>query len=162
MPDQLAYTSNKPFDPDHHLDGLFLVCSDGRFEAHVNDFREHLRQSLGLRKLDRYFVPGSQLQFVAGAAGHPSTDQATEYWAKFFIDNHVLHHVVIVGHELCAAYGAAPAYKNLSPAQLRQQQEAHLRQRRDLIQKDYPNVQIHLYYMKPRDGNSGVDFFSVT
>jgi hypothetical protein len=78
--DQPEYTSNKQFDPDHHLDGLFLVCSDGRFEEHANDFREHLRQTLGLRKLDRYFMPGSQLQFASAETGHPAADKATDYW----------------------------------------------------------------------------------
>src|ERR1700722_2763455 len=97
--EQAEYTSPRQFDPDHHLDGLFLVCSDGRFEDQVNDFREHLRKTLGLRRLDRYFMPGSQLQFVSSESGHPSVDQATAYWTKFFIDNHHLSHVVIVGHE---------------------------------------------------------------
>jgi|HubBroStandDraft_1064217.scaffolds.fasta_scaffold01246_11 hypothetical protein len=159
--DQPAYTSNKQFDPSHRLDGLFLVCSDGRFEEQVNDFREHLRRILGLRKLDRYFIPGSQLQFVSTEAGYPPADKATDYWARFFIDNHHLSHVVIVGHELCAAYQSAPAYQGFGPDRLRQQQETHLLRRRDLILRDYPNIRVHLYYMKPCDGNSGVDFFTV-
>jgi hypothetical protein len=158
---QAEYTSNKQFDPDHHLDGLFLVCSDGRFEEHVNDFREHLRRTLGLRKLDRYFMPGSQLQFVSAESGHPATDKATDYWTKFFIDNHHLSHVVIVGHELCAAYKSAPAYQGFGPDRLRQQQEQHLLHWRNLILQDYPHIRVHLFYMKPADDNSRVEFFSV-
>jgi hypothetical protein len=159
--EQPEYTSNKQFDPDHRLDGLFLVCSDGRFEEHVNDFREHLRKTLGLRRLDRYFMPGSQLQFASGETGHPSTDEATDYWTKFFIDNHHLTHVVIAGHELCAAYKSAPAYQGYGPDRLRQQQETHLRRWRERILRDYPNVRVHLYYMQPADGNSGVDFYPI-
>lgn len=161
IPDQPQYTSTKPFDIDHHLDGLFFVCSDGRFEEHVNDFREYLRQKLGIRRLDRYFIPGSQLQFVAQEVGYPPSDEATAFWNRFFIENHHLGYVVIVGHELCAAYKSAPAYQGFSPEQLREQQEKHLVRRGELIRAEYPNVRVHLYYMKPKSDHSAVEFFAV-
>jgi hypothetical protein len=160
--DQPVYTSNKQFDPGHHLDGLFLVCSDGRFEEQVNDFRGYLRNALRLQKLDRYFIPGSQLQFVSKEAGYrPDADAATDFWTKFFIDNHYLKHVVIVGHELCAAYTSAPKYRNSSPAELRRIQETDLRHRRDAIRFVYPLIDVHLYYMKPSDDRTKVEFFPV-
>jgi hypothetical protein len=148
-----------PFDADDHLDGLLLVCSDGRFEEHVDEFREYLRQSLGLRRLDRYFVPGSQLQFVSTEAGLPAADIATDYWAEFFINNHHLTHVVVVGHEHCAAYRSAPAYKGFPLDRLRHQQEEHLHHLRGLINQHHPRLQVHLFYMRPKDGGFGVDFF---
>ncbi|MBV9303784.1 MAG: hypothetical protein JOY62_09135 [Acidobacteriaceae bacterium] len=159
--DRPEFTSDKRFDADHHLDGLLVVCGDGRFEEQVNDFREHLRQKLGLRRLDRYFVPGSQLQFSASETGHPSTETATDYWTRFFIDKHHLAHVVIVGHELCAAYRSAPAYQNFGPDQLRAQQTRDLLQTRNLIRQNYPYLRVHLYYMKPKEDDSGVEFFFV-
>ena len=160
-PEQPHYTSDRPFDINDHFDGLFVVCSDGRFEEHVNDFREYLRKKLGIRRLDRYFIPGAQLQFVTEEAGYLSTDEATAFWSRFYIDNHHLSYVVIVGHELCAAYRLAPAYQGFSPEQLRERQEEHLRRRGELLRAEYPNVRVHLYYMKPKSDNSAVDFFVV-
>jgi hypothetical protein len=162
MSDRPAFTSHVPFDQDSHLDGLFVVCSDGRFERHVNEFREHLQTSLGLHKLDRYFVPGSQLHFVTGQVGYPDIGQATDFWARFFIDNHLLKHVVIVGHEMCAAYSNAPAFKNFGLDELRQRQYADLCTRRDKILQHYPKLGVHTYYMKPAEDQAAVDFFPVS
>jgi hypothetical protein len=161
MSEEPAYTSDIIFDPGSHLDGLVLVCSDGRFEKHVDEFRQHLLNTLGLRKIDRYFIPGSQLQFLSAEAGYPDADLTTGYWARFFIEKHHTGQVVIIGHEHCAAYTSAPAFKGFSAEQLRRQQEVDLKQIRASILQQFPRIRVHLYYMAPREDNSGVDFFNI-
>jgi hypothetical protein len=37
---------NRPVDGNDRLDGLMLVCNDGRFENHVDDFCSHLAHTL--------------------------------------------------------------------------------------------------------------------
>jgi hypothetical protein len=155
------YTSQHQFEADVRPDGLMLVCSDGRFESHVDDFRNHLRNSLSLQRMDRYFLPGAQLQFVSAAAGYTDTDLATSFWSRFLIDHHAIGAVVIIGHEQCAAYRFAPAYQNLDDDGLRQRQSMDLRQARDLMISEYPNVHVYLYYMRPTVDNAAVEFFAV-
>ena len=155
------YTSKIPFEADDHLDGLMLVCSDGRFENHVDDFRKYLVETMELRRLDRYFVPGAQLQFLSREAGYPDADLTTGFWARFFIDHHHTGKVIIIGHEHCAAYRFAPAYQKLSDDELRERQNTDLTLIRDFITDKYPSISVYIYYMRPTIKNNAVEFFRV-
>lgn len=139
------YTSKIPFEADDHLDGLMLVCSDGRFENHVDDFRKYLVETMELRRLDRYFVPGAQLQFLSREAGYPDADLTTGFGRASLSTGKV----IIIGHEHCAAYRFAPAYQNLSDDELRERQNTALTLIRDFITDKYPCISVHLYYMRP-------------
>jgi hypothetical protein len=155
------YTSKHPFEADSRLDGLMLVCSDGRFESHLADFRKHLMDTMGLRRVDRYFVPGAQLQFASAAAGYPDADAATGFWARFLIDHHHIGTIVIIGHEQCAAYRLARRYESFDDDALRQQQCADLQLARAIIINECTDVNVYLYYMRPSADDAAVEFFSI-
>src|SRR5262245_47401326 len=89
-----SFTSSRPWHPVG-VEALVVYCSDGRW---TEAFEEFARQSLRLRRYDRYVVPGGP-SCVTLRGYQP----AREY-LSFLVREHNLQRVVLIAHQGCAYF----------------------------------------------------------
>jgi hypothetical protein len=126
---------------------LVIACSDGRFEAALDEF---CARALGLTGYDRFFVPGG-IQILRLGSLLPKFEWAGRRFLRFLVDAHGLERVICVTHEGCAWYRKPP----WGPDAMLDLQS---RQRRDLTEviRDlgalWPALKVEGYHARPEGG----------
>ena len=129
---------------DQHATTLVIHCSDGRYQAHIDEF---LERSLKLESFDRLVVPGGP-QFLFAASYLPKFEWAGRKWVHFLAKHHDTQEVICIAHEDCGAY----KHLTLGPVTinaLKDRQMADLKRTPAVLQEMVPNVHVQLFYARP-------------
>ncbi len=133
----MDYQSPLGFE-DARIDAAAVLCADGRFGAHFDDF---LRNGLGLGRCDRICLPGGP----ASLAGRPDGDRILTQ-LKFLVDAHELSRVVLVAHQACAYYTHQLGVTD--PHKLEQTQHADLRLARGRVRDATGVDRVDLFFAR--------------
>jgi hypothetical protein len=121
---------------------LVVRCSDHRFRPGVRDFLEN-----GL-KLGEYYdqlvIPGGP-QCLTLVEYLPKFAWASGKWFRFLVDNHELKRLILIAHQDCAWYQGLPMHLH-SSSQPRERQEEDLRRAHRTLTKEFPELNVELYY----------------
>jgi len=122
---------------------LVVHCSDGRFQAH---FQEFLREKLGVEHYALIAVPGGA-QFLTMDAP-PRFSGVGWTWEKFMID--LLHpeRIILIAHEDCRWYRDRPS----GAAGLREREIADLHVVRAALAERFDCDGVELYYARLENG----------
>ena len=125
-----------------HTDILVVHCSDHRFQSGLRDFLDN-----GLRlngNYDLLALPGGP-QCLTLVEYLPKLSWAMGKWLRFLIDAHELKRIVLIAHQDCGWYKQLP-FHIFGVNDPRQHQEDDLRRVRQALAKDFPHLQVELYY----------------
>jgi hypothetical protein len=125
-----------------NTDVLVVHCGDHRFQACFHDF---LNQGLNLNgNYDLLVIPGGP-QSLTLAEYLPKFSWSSWRWFRFLVELHDLKRLVLIQHQDCAWYKTLPLHLHHSP-EPRQRQEQDLRRVTEALKKDFPELNVELYY----------------
>lgn len=121
---------------------LVVHCSDHRFQAGM---REFLNEGLKLgENYDLLALPGGP-QCLTLVEYLPKFAWASGRWFRFLVENHELNRLVLLAHQDCGWYKSLPLHLH-SSAEPRQRQEEDLRRAHRSLMREFPHLQVELYY----------------
>ncbi len=123
-------------------DVLVIHCSDHRFQAGLYEF---LNSGLKLgAKYDLLVIPGGP-QCLTLADYLPKFSWASREWFRFLLEAHAPKRIILIAHQDCGWYKSLPAFLH-SGSEPRQRQEEDLRRAREALTRDFPGLNVELYY----------------
>lgn len=138
------FTSSLPFDHTRTR-AAAIYCSDGRYNEQFDEF---LHTRLNLPCYDRLVVPGGPAALAGHMIAHRAEDELDDE-LRFLIQHHELNRVVLLAHAGCGFY-----LKKLmvTPATLRESQEADLHRAATRVRAMAANLQVEAYFAQVTDG----------
>lgn len=100
-PADCVYECRRRWDPAPY-DGLVVCCSDGRWGPAFDEF---CREGLGLRRYDRFTVPGGPAWLTLRHYSLMKPYDSARDQLPFLLRAHDVHRVVLLTHYGCAFYG---------------------------------------------------------
>jgi hypothetical protein len=124
-------------------DVLVVHCSDHRFQAGIYEF---LNLSLNLNEnYDLLAIPGGP-QCLTLAEYLPKFSWASWKWFRFLVEAHELKRMILIAHEDCGWYKQLP-FHIFGSSDPRQRQVEDLRRVKHALARDFPELQVELYYV---------------
>jgi hypothetical protein len=121
---------------------LVIHCGDYRFQA---GFHEFLNSRLNLNEnYDLMVIPGGPLSLTLFEY-LPKFSWASWKWLRFFVEKHGIKRLILIQHQDCGFYKTMPAHLHDS-GEPRERQEQDLRRAATTMKKDFPGLQVALYY----------------
>ncbi|HLY62510.1 MAG TPA: hypothetical protein VKV95_17350 [Terriglobia bacterium] len=121
---------------------LAVHCSDHRFQAGI---REFLNRGLNLgENFDLLIIPGGP-QCLTLVEYLPKFSWAGSRWFRYLLEHHELKRLILIAHQDCGWYKSLPLHLH-SSSNPRERQEQDLRRAHHSLMKDFPELQIELYY----------------
>jgi len=123
-------------------DVLVVHCSDHRFQAGLYEFL-----NLGLNLDENYdllAIPGGP-QCLTLVEYLPKFSWASRKWFRFLLEAHAPKKIILIAHQDCGWYKSLPFFLH-SATEPRQRQEEDLRRARNALTKDFPGLNVELYY----------------
>jgi hypothetical protein len=121
---------------------LVVHCSDHRIQAGI---REFLDRGLNLgENYDLLTIPGGP-QCLALVEYLPKFSWVGGRWFRYLVENHELRRLILIAHQDCGWYKSLPLHLHSSSIP-RERQEEDLRRAQRALMKDFPELQIELYY----------------
>jgi len=135
----------------HHCEAGVLTCIDFRFWEVVTEF---VKNELKIESFDFPSLPGS-------------TKPVNEVWdikvikdcVAVSVDLHQIKKFLIFDHQDCGAYGGSGKFPNQE-----EEREFHnekLREAKTVINQDFPELEVLLYYIKLNEEQTEVEFVKV-
>lgn len=132
---QVTYEASHP-----HV--LAVYCSDGRFTDAVEDLAKHL----GHERIDTLTLPGGPGLLNRWSAEYLESDMVTRA-AHFLIRGHHITEVLLLAHAGCGYYHTR--HGALGPEFVAEQQLTDLRTAAEELRKTFPQLTVHLYFVRP-------------
>jgi hypothetical protein len=132
---------------------LVVHCSDHRFQAGIREFLDR-----GLHLGDNYdllIIPGGP-QCLTLVEYLPKFSWVGGKWFRYLVEKHELKRLILIAHQECGWYRSLPLHLHTSTTP-RERQEEDLRRAHRALMKDFPELQVELYYA----GWDGADHVSV-
>jgi hypothetical protein len=123
-------------------DVLVVHCSDHRFQAGLYEFL-----NLGLNLDENYdllAIPGGP-QCLTLVEYLPKFSWASWKWFRFLVEAHAPRRVILIAHQDCGWYKSLPFFLHTS-SNPRHRQEEDLRRVRNALTKDFPGLNVELFY----------------
>ena len=125
-----------------HTDVLVVHCSDHRFQAGLYEF---LNRGLNLEEnYDLLVIPGGP-QCLTLVEYLPKFSWASWKWFRFLVEAHSLKRMILIAHQDCGWYKELPFHLHAS-SDPRSRQEEDLRRVRHTLTKEFPELEVELYY----------------
>jgi hypothetical protein len=120
---------------------LVVHCGDHRFQA---GFHEFLSEVLQLNaNYDLMVIPGGP-QTLTQIEHLTKFYWTTWKWLRFFVKMHHIQRLILIQHQDCGWYKAVV---HADPAaEARRRQEENLRQAQQELNRDFPKLNVELYY----------------
>lgn len=123
-------------------DVLVVHCSDHRIQTGLQEF---LNRALNLDgNYDLLVIPGGP-QCLTLVEYLPKFSWASWRWFRFLVEAHELKRLVLIAHQDCGWYKELPFHLHAS-AEPRLRQEEDLRRVRHALVRDFPELQVDLFY----------------
>jgi hypothetical protein len=121
---------------------LVIRCSDHRFQAGLEDFlNEHLKLDFNY---DLLSIPGGPQCLVLDSY-LPKLGWAGWRWSRFLLEKHAPKRMVLIAHQDCGWYKHLPEFISRT-ADMPKRQEEDLRKARDHLLREFPHLQVDLYF----------------
>jgi hypothetical protein len=121
---------------------LVVHCSDHRFQAGIREFLDR-GLSLG-ENYDLLIIPGGP-QCLTLVEYLPKFAWVGGRWFRYLVENHELKRLILIAHQDCGWYQSLPLHLH-SSSQPRDRQEEDLGRAYRTLAKEFPEVNIELYY----------------
>ena len=135
------FIAQMPFEAQHPH-ALAIYCSDGRFTEPVEELARHL----GHERIDTLTLPGGPGLLNRFSADYLESDMVTRA-AHFLIRGHHIKEVLLLAHAQCGYYQARHGV--LGADFIAEQQLTDLHAAAAELRKVFPELAVHLYFVRP-------------
>ena len=127
----------------HQAEAILITCIDFRFHQAV---LEYVKKNLAV-DFDLLTIPGVAKNF---ALGNGLAQQSKDIIKNVSLPLHHIKKIILLNHWDCGGYGGSASFS--APEAEEQKYQADLKQAREILTNDFPELQVIIGYSKVQNG----------